>query len=70
MSMFRKDRDERYQEYLESDGSMFGKMDREEFDRIEDQAEEIASGLTMGTFNKDERVWDRVRQIKEELGEK
>jgi hypothetical protein len=64
--MFEKDKDERYQDYLESDGSMFGKMDKDEWDQIDKQAEEIVSGETMGTFQRDERVWERVKKIKEE----
>jgi hypothetical protein len=59
-----RDREERYKEYLE-EGSMFGKKDFEEWSKIEDQAEEIASGLVQGTFTRDEKIWKRVKEIKE-----
>ncbi len=65
MSMFGKDRDEEYQDYLNGDGSMFGKMDRQEFDSIKDRALEIHTGLTMGTFERDEKVWEEVKKLKE-----
>lgn len=60
------DDDEAYQKYLESDGSMFNKMDREEFQSIRDRAAEIHSDLVTGTFERDERVWDRVNELSEQ----
>jgi hypothetical protein len=64
MSIFKKDRDERYKDYCE-DTNMFARKDFEEWSRIETRAEEIASGLVMGTFDRDEAVWKRVKEIED-----
>lgn len=61
-----KDIDEEYKDYLNEDGSIFGKMDREEFDRIKNRAKEIADGTFLGTFERDENIWEEVKKIKEE----
>jgi hypothetical protein len=65
MSIFSKDVDEMYDEYLEKEGSMFGKMDKQEFERKVERAEEIASGFASGLFERDEEVWEHVRRIKD-----
>jgi len=58
------DSDEKYDDYLK-DGSMFGKMDRSEWEQRERRAQEIASGEVMGTFERDEKIWERVKEIQE-----
>jgi hypothetical protein len=51
------------------DGPMFGGADRrEEKARKKIRAKEIASGLVMGTFERDEEVWAMVKEIKEKEG--
>lgn len=65
MSIFSKDIDEEYQDYLNSDGSMLGKKDFEEFKRIKDRAFEIHSGFASGTFENDEDVWAEVRKLED-----
>lgn len=65
----RKDRDEEYSEYLNDRPMIGSKMDREEFNRFKNHAEEIADGTVMGTFERDEKVWDEVRKIKERKGD-
>lgn len=45
--------------------SMPNSEDREEYRRKYDRAQEIASGITMGTFERDEEVWELVTQIKD-----
>ncbi len=62
MGFFGDDSDSEYQTYLE-DGSMFGKMDRDEWDQIQERAMEISTGFSNGVFEKDERVWEQVRRI-------
>ena len=59
------DDDDRYDDYLK-DGSMFGKMDRQEWQSIQDRAKEIDSGLVLGTFERDERVWEEVKRLREQ----
>lgn len=52
----------------DSDRPMFGASLRDESDSRESKlrrAHEIASGMTMGTLERDEEVWELVRQIKE-----
>lgn len=56
-----KDKEERYKDYLDSGG----KKDSEEWNRIENAAEDIASGWVVGTFCRDEEIWERVKEIRE-----
>lgn len=64
MSIFGKRDDD---ELEDDDCSMFGGADRyEEKKRKMERAKEIASGITMGTFERDEEVWDMVKKIKGE----
>lgn len=54
------------EDLLSDDGPMFGGAERrEERVRKLERAKEIASGLVLGTFERDEEVWDLVRKIKE-----
>jgi hypothetical protein len=62
MSIFKKDKE--YQDYLE-DGSIFGKMDKQEWDGLYDRADEIDSGLASGLFERDERVWEIIKKKRE-----
>jgi len=54
-------------DYLnDDDGSMFGASERrEERESKLRRAKEIASGLTLGTFERDDDVWDLVKKIKD-----
>lgn len=63
--MFGRDSDDEYDEYLK-DGSMMGAMDKDEWDRREERAQDIATGLSSGMFESDEDIWERVKQIKGE----
>jgi hypothetical protein len=66
MSIFgRKSTEEAYEDYLNEDGSMFGKKDFEEFKQIKERAQEISDGTTSGLFEKDEDVREEVNNIKE-----
>lgn len=51
---------------LDDDSGMFGGSERyEERKRQWERAKEIASGLVMGTFERDDKVWEYVNKIKE-----
>lgn len=51
---------------FQDDGPMFGASERYEERRQKlERAKEIASGLVLGTFERDEEVWQMVRDIKE-----
>lgn len=50
----------------EDDSSMFGGAERrEEKQKKLQRAKDIADGTTMGTFERDQEVWDMVKKIKE-----
>lgn len=52
-------------EELQDDGPMFGGSERrEERARKLERAKEIASGLVLGTFERDEEVWEMVKELK------
>ena len=55
-------------DYLnDDDGPMFGGAERrEERERKLERAKEIASGLVLGTFERDEEIWDLTKRIKDE----
>lgn len=53
-------------EIIDDDGPMFGGSERrEERQRKMERAKEIASGVVMGTMERDEEVWAMVKEIQE-----
>lgn len=62
--MFGDDDDCEYEKYL-NEGSMFGKMDREEWQNKQDRAREISSGFSSELFERDEGVWERVKKLED-----
>jgi hypothetical protein len=61
MKLFRDD------DLLEDDGPIFGGANRyEERKEKLKRAKEIVSGDSMGTFERDEEVWDMVEKLKDD----
>jgi hypothetical protein len=53
---------------FEDEGPMFGGSERyEERKQKLERAKEIDSGLIMGTFDKDEEIWEMVKKLKEKV---
>lgn len=67
MSMFNKGSDDNDDD--DFDGNMFSRRDSyEERQAKRVRAQEIASGLTCGTFERDEEVWKMVAELREKQG--
>ena len=64
MGIIQHFRDEAGDDEIEDDGPLFGGSERiEELKSKLERAKEIASGLVMGTFERDEEVLELVRKI-------
>jgi len=57
-----------FEDYLKDEGSlaMSGGDRYEEKKRKLERAKEIADGTTLGTFERDDEVWDLVNRIEQE----